>query len=422
MNNGGIARIIPRLTPVTGLLLTALALGYLLFKTYQVSGSAGYDFRYIWLAGDLWLDGINPYGDAYRPAAAEAITSGHRPYMWVYPPTWWVFSVPFGAMSLLGANVAWNLANTGLIIGTCALLASAFVRAFPAQSDSIATHTGSRAATAVFTATFFLAAVLEATGILYSVGQTTLLCSFGIATMLWARLQRRMLIEAAGLTLVLLKPQIGVPFAILYLVLDPRSRRVLLTAGLISAALSLPALVTAPAVFLDFAKNIAGYDAFTDANLPPSMTGVRLILWEFTAIDTGNLAGTGIALAAMLLVCAGPLRLNRAADPVLHAWQTLALATAVIVACTPLHIYDFVLIMIPLPMLLCARWPGRVAGVIGMILIWRSENLAALTAFHVPEVEIFPGSRLATIGAFLFLAGIVDAVVGMNDNRPVRSP
>ncbi|PWE32920.1 hypothetical protein DDZ14_07465 [Maritimibacter sp. 55A14] len=395
--------------------IAAAALAYLLFKTYQMSDRPGYDFRYIWAAGDLWLHGINPYDEVYHQIAAHKIDEGHKPEMWVYPPNWWILSIPFGLLDLRAANVVWNVANTALILGTCSLLSTAYITAFPAAAHALRHRIGVNPAIAIFSALLFLTATLEATGILYSVGQTTLISTFGIAVMLRARVDGNTLAEAAGLALVLTKPQIGLQLAVLMLLLDARSRRVLLYAMLISALLSVPASIVAPTAILDFVHNVTNYDGFANnANLPQSMTGLRLALWELFAHDTGNLIGTALSLAAMVLACTGPLRLCRAADPAVQAWQVLGLATAIVVAISPLHIYDFVLIVVVLPLLLRAGPGALILALIGAALIWRSENLADFTGFHAPGVDIFPGSRIAMIGAFAFLLAVAATVLRLN--------
>ncbi|MGR3762388.1 hypothetical protein ACUXV3_19980 (plasmid) [Roseobacteraceae bacterium NS-SX3] len=410
-------RLSRRMAVLAGLALCAAALGYMGFKTWQMAGRPGYDFRYIWLAGQLWLEGTDPYGAAYQPAGTVRIAQGHVPEMWVYPPSWWPLAVPFGALGLQAANVAWNLLNILLLTAAAGLAARGFARVFPGRTTALAARlglsTGSGAAV-LFCLTLFLLAVLEATGILFSVGQTTALAAFGLALMLPGREGQQAWGGALGLALLMLKPQIGLAYAVLLLLLNGRTRRMVLYAVGISGLLALPALLADPAAPLGFLRNVAGYDGFTAANLPHAQTGLRLILWELTGTDIGNMAATGAALAAVLAACCGPLRLACAADSGVRAWQRLALATALILALAPLHIYDFVLIVVLLPLLLTARGTAAALALAGGALIWRSENLAALTGFHAVEAEIFAGARLATLGALMVLAAVALLVRQMN--------
>lgn len=417
-----------RITLCLSLLMCAMALAYLLLKITQLSSlPAGYDFRFIWVAGDMWHAGINPYGPTYLAHGEANIDVGHVPVLWPYPPTWWVFATPLGALDLNTANVVWNIFGLGIVIAMCGLLTSAFTTAFPERSQMLAEFTGGQIYIPLFSVLFFLLAILEATAILFSVGQTTLVAGLGITLMLWGRVSGRFFFDALGLTLVLLKPQIGAPFVVLYLLFDAQSRKVVLMAILLSVLLTLPSLFTAPGTILDFFRNLAAYDGFTIANLPQSMTGLRLIIWEFTGLDIGSSAATVITLVIILALCYGPTRLTRAIDANEHSWQVFGLASAAIVALAPLHIYDFVLLAAPLALLFRGRIVSILFAGLGALLIWRSENLVDVWAFHVEGVEIFPSSRLATIGALLFLVAVIDTVLRLNDqnasasNQPSRA-
>ncbi|WP_377194655.1 glycosyltransferase 87 family protein [Ruegeria meonggei] len=417
-----------RVTLCLSLLMFALALAYLLLKITQLSAlPAGYDFRFIWVAGDMWHEGINPYGPTYLAHGEANIDVGHVPVLWPYPPTWWVFAAPLGALDLNAANVVWNVFGLGIVIAICGLLTSAFKTTFPGRSQMLAEFTGGQIYFPLFSVLFFLLAILEATAILFSVGQTTLIAGLGITLMLWSRVSGRIFFDAVGLTLVLLKPQIGAPFVVLYLLFDTQSRKVVLMAILLSAILTLPSLFTAPSTILDFFRNLAAYDGFTIANLPQSMTGLRLIMWEFTGLDIGSTAATIITLVIILALCHGPTRLTRASDTNEHTWQVFGLASAAIVALAPLHIYDFVLLAAPLALLFRGRVVSTLFAGLGALLIWRSENLVDVWAFHVDGVEIFPSSRLATIGALLFLVAVIDTVLRLNSqnastsNQPSRA-
>ncbi len=403
------------------LLMCGLGVAYLLYKIQQLAGSPGFDFRYIWLAGDMWLDGVNPYGDTYEATGAAKIEAGHVPIMWVYPPTWWAFATPFGTLGLHAANVAWNICGLVLVIAICGMTSSALISTFSSFSQSVASRFGGMVFLPVFSALFFLMAILEATAILFSVGQTTLIAGFGITLMLWGRINQRLFLEAIGLTLVILKPQIGGPIAILLLLLDHRSRKVVAISFVLSVLLMIPALVTAPGAIFHFLQNLGAYDGFTAANLPQSMTGIRLIIWEIADIDIGNPIATVVTLAVILSLCVGPARVARSEDDQVLAWQIFGLTSAVIVALAPLHIYDFVLIAVPLAMLFLGGWVSSALALCGALLIWRSENLADVWAFHVPEVEIFPSSRLATIGAIIFLLAVISVTQQLNRQAVDRS-
>ncbi len=394
--------------------MVGLSIGYLLLKTTQFSVYPGFDFRYIWLAGDLWADGINPYAETYQPEGEARIADGHVPIKWVYPPTWWLIATPFGLVGLEQAFLLWSLVNIGLVLAISGVLSQAYLRAAPASTQWLSEWTGAYTGALIFSALCLFLGILEATGIHFAVGQTSFIITMGISLMLYGRVTSRRYVEALGLIIVLLKPQIGGPFAVLLFLLDQESRKTVLLAAIGSAILAIPALIQDPSVISGFLGNLLAYDDFTDANKPLSTTGIRLLIFELFSFDTGNMIATALALVVLVGLSCGPYRIARAPDASVHAVQVLALSTAVITAFAPLHVYDLVLIAVALPILLYANWKDWIIPGLGLLIVLREENLANITGFHSPDVEIFPGSRLATLGAIVFLVGVIRIVQKLN--------
>ena len=48
------------------------------------------DFRYIWVAGDVWAAGLNPYSQDYAIAGARSFPNGYPVNIWVYPFHWYL--------------------------------------------------------------------------------------------------------------------------------------------------------------------------------------------------------------------------------------------------------------------------------------------------------------------------------------------
>jgi hypothetical protein len=257
---------------------------------------------------------------------------------------------------------------------------------------------------------FFGTAALEATALTLAVGQTSLLVLFGVALLLFGASRASLPLAVAGLAVIFLKPQIGIVFLIVLPFLGAWARRLVLSAIAVSAALALPALIVDPYALLDFVRNVAAYDGFTDANLPQAMTGLRLAVWELLGRDIGNIAAAGVTVAAALLLVLGPFRLTGAAGSHVRVWQSVTLIVAVMAAIAPLHYYDFVLVVALVPTLLLARGPALIAGLTGGALILRADWLGKLTGLYDPEVAIFEGSILATIGGTLLLVAAADAL------------
>lgn len=404
-------RIHRLVVPAVAALLALGAAWYLYRVSLSVSRDAGYDFRYLWLAGRLWLDGVSPYLPGYQEAGAALIDRGHVPELWVYPPNWWAISSALGLTGLSDAGFRWNLTGIAFAALSSLLTVAAFRRLHPRAVfhipgvGNLFAHGG-----ALALLHFFGTAALEATALTLAVGQTSLLVLFGMALLLFGASRASLPLAVTGLALIFLKPQIGIVFLIVLPFLGVWARRLVLWAIAVSAALALPALIADPDVLTNFVRNVAAYDGFTDANLPQAMTGLRLAVWELIGRDIGNIAAAGVTVAAALLLFAGPFGPLAAAEPEVRVWQAVTLIVALMAAIAPLHYYDFVLVVALVPALLLARGLARVAGLIGGALILRADGLGKLTGLYDPEVAIFEGSILATIGGVLLLVAAADAV------------
>jgi len=69
-------------------MVALLGLVYLAPKGISISGVGGMDFRDIWVAGQIWAAGEDPYGSSF---AAEYLAAfGYdRGEIWLYPPYWY---------------------------------------------------------------------------------------------------------------------------------------------------------------------------------------------------------------------------------------------------------------------------------------------------------------------------------------------
>lgn len=382
-------------TVLIGLGCFALGLAYFLFKTYQLAGDAGYDYKFIWVAGKIWLSGANPYDAGYLDAATGLVTDGNIPDLWVYPPNWWGLAAGFGLLDLAASAVAWNLSTIVQLMLVSLILTDAHVvrtRAYDMRILLFGVH-------------FLLLALLESTAIVLSAGQTSVLITLGIALLLWAQAREMRWPAVLGLALLFLKPQIGGIFAILWLVLGRETRIQLMQAVIVSAILCIPAMLREPFVVLDFFRNLTAYDGFTAANDAVSMTGIRIGIYELLGLDIGNIPATALTLVVALALA---LWMERRGCGL---WEITMAAVAVILALAPLHTYDLV-IAAPL-FFVFLQWRGGLVtavAALGTLILLRSENWADLTGFYSEGVDIFPGSRIATIGAVILGVAVIAAV------------
>jgi hypothetical protein len=387
----------------------SLALAYLAFKVFQRAPQAGFDYRYMWMAGELWSRGINPYDPAYREIGAAIIQSGHVPTMWPYPPNWFVPSVAMAALDLNASAVAFNILDILFLVLSSALLTLALYR--PPAVRSARGLPGElllalRDPRAAFFLHFGLIAGMEATALVLSVGQNSILIYLGVALLIFGAAKRRPVWMIAGLVIVLLKPQVGVVFAAVAM-LERRNWKTVVLAGVAAALLSAPALISSPTAPLDWLANLSRYDGMNTANAPAAMTGVRNLVFDVFGADIGNMASAAITLAVAMGLC---LTANRWSARELDTADRMALTAAVCVALAPLHHYDLVLVGAALLPLARGRpWDWALAAA-GAALLWRADSLAGITGFYDASAQHFEGSRLAGIGALLLLAAVARAI------------
>ena len=70
----------------------------------------------------------------------------------------------------------------------------------------------------------------------------------------------------------------------------------LVKAGLLSAAISLPSFLVAPTAAFDWLANLPHYDEFASADWPQSITGIRHVIWTVTGLDLGSMASLVVAV------------------------------------------------------------------------------------------------------------------------------
>lgn len=398
--------------PLAALALGGLAFAYLVFKAATIAAAPGYDFRYIWVAGSAWIHGVSPYGENYGELSSTLISSGHVPEMWFYPPNWWPIASFTALFDLRTSFVVWTALNLAMTLGASVLLVHAFRTAFPgAQIRLPLLGDMMRSWWSAALLHFFIVAVLEATAIAFSVGQTSGFGYFGVALLLYGMSSGRSAFTIAGLVLLFLKPQIALPFAALFCFMSARSRLELILALAVSALLATPALIADPGAIGAFLTNLRAYDGYTDANLPAATTGMRILVWQLISVDWGNAMWAIAAALLTLALCFGPLRIARAEAEPARAWQVVSIATAALLAIAPLHYYDFMLAAVLLFALLSnASWRPMVVGLAGAALIIRADQLGGALGLYDPEVPIFEGSLLATIGAILLGVSVYFAV------------
>jgi hypothetical protein len=146
-------------------------------------------------------------------------------------------------------------------------------------------------------------------------------------------------------------------------------------------------------------------------NHPHSMTGARNLLYELFGWRVSTLP---LTLVAALGAFALGMAEGASADS-----RAVTLGTLLVLLCllVPLHTYDMMLLA-PLIILAARVAPGaQLLGAVGLLLVFRANNLAEVTGFFAPGTVLFVGSRIATIGVVLLSVAALLAML-----LPVWSP
>ncbi|MEM8771702.1 MAG: glycosyltransferase 87 family protein [Pseudomonadota bacterium] len=365
------------------------------------------DFRYFWLAGEMWTRGDNPYDAAYIEEARNRFDM-QVGAIWVYAPNWFPIAAIQSLLSPLGGSRLWLIANGALLLGASWLNVRTLQFAKPARTDDRQLISDALMSAPTFTL-FLLHAgavsLMQAAGNTLHLGQSSILIYFGLSLLLYGMSGKRPWFGAIGLALVMLKPQIGI-------VLLPAlgafayGRRVMVLAGSVSLLMAAPALIITPApdILLSMAGRMLQYnDLFY--NMPGAMTGLRHIVWALGGPDFGSgyyillalSASCGLALAARgKLISGGPTAL-------------LYLTVVCFFFLAPLHVYDLVALgAVALPAAVM-RAPFGTASLAAFAVLWRAGNLPQIGALEAAAPVYYPGSLYATLACAALFAAMLGA-------------
>lgn len=366
----------------------------------------GADFTRLWLAGDFWSAGSNPYTEEFAAAAGRfpELDGG----LWLSGPNWFPVAALLSLFDPLTASRLWLLLNIALLFGASALNAAAF-RRLPGQS-ALAGETGLTAfLKSLPPPTLFMLhagwmTAAAAAGDVLSFGGASAAVYFGASLVLYGLTAKRDLAGAGGVALLLLHPAIGLLLAAA-MALCAYGRRAIVLGGLISFLMAVPALVIAPGA--DIAEALAAGAAHDQA---AGATGLRHVLGAFNAPDLGAAFYLLLALAA---VCAAMLAGRKRARALKPA-DNLMIAAAAALAIAPLQTADFALLGVVLLYACGLRPPIGAAMLAAAALAWRPEIL--------PDVAAIDGGAYAFLGAAGLMASLLAAAFLAPPPVPARRP
>jgi len=373
--------------------IAAFAAGifYLISKSVFHADTA-YDYQALWVAGHIWNEGGNPYGPGFRGLATSMFVNPGDVAHWFYPPHSWVLISPVARFDFPTAQRIWLSLNAACIVGGSFL----FWRTLRASGHDVGWRS----------LAFFMTFVnlMAATVITLYLGQTSGLIYLGFCLFAYGFVTQRRIPTVIALAILLMKPQIGVPVAVFYL-LSPGGLLPTVIAGVTVGILSIPAFVVGgfKATVFGFLTTVSSYGGAAAWNSSPAMTGIRNLGYYVTGIDSPV---TLFALATIVLSAACSIVAFRVIPKRVEAGEDLRLLGVVALAFTivlvlPLHSYDLMILAPLLLFSLLQKSMIRYWAIASALLIFRSNNLARRPAHGDELLYVITN---ATIDSFAILA------------------
>lgn len=345
------------------------------------------DFSYFWIAGQIWLEGGNPYLSSFSDIGNNlaATTSGmeglggfHR---WLYAPHIWGLSVGVGSLDYTPARVLWGAGSViAILLGTYLGLTAV---ARPGQSIFWL----------AYGALSLLAAITIGTATSVSTGQLSPLIYAAAAAFVHGVLRGQNWIVVMALIVLTMKPSLALPFVAFALAARPL-RVPALIAAILALGLSMPVFLSTPVPELvaGYLDGLGAYSTY-GANIPQSMTGAANLL--HTKLDLSGFVYGGLAA----LVGIG-LGLVSGGQGEMRGRLAVLLTTALVLV--PLHLYDLTLLVLLVPLVSGVMWKAAaVLANLAMLRVNRVSDLLGMT----DEASGFPGSYLASLILLAILMG-----------------
>ena len=381
-------------------LLFAVALLSVIRHAWPDANYFPVDFKYFWLAGSLWAEGVSPYGAELQTLGKE-LFPGERINPFFYPPNWRFLA------ELLAATPPDLSESIWAALSAAALLGFAWVSALIGNH----LYPGGLSLWRIFVLSFaIVGGGSHAVEISIQIGQPAPFLLLAVTALLYTALKPSKMITAAAIAILLLKPQLGIPVAFACMFI-PSMRVGLMIGVAITGALALYGLGSAPlATFSQFLANISIYGSLPE-NTGLVTSGPSFLLTLSTNADISAFIWLGFATAAIAVAVvyarqAGPIEEALAA-------RIVFFAMAAALFFMPTHNFDFLVMSCAIVLVWGYGRPiVQLAGV-GVFLTMRSMSLSiiaqdALFADKTVNVTLFDtiGSALifAAAGALIYVA------------------
>ncbi|MBN8818035.1 MAG: DUF2029 domain-containing protein [Sphingomonas sp.] len=315
-------------------LVLLAGLAFVIFRAV-VAPAPEVDFRFFWLAGELWESGIDPYSESFRQIGADILPPGNVVIYWFYPPQWWIVCRALALMDLPQAVMAWRLLSGFMILVGTLVLVTTLAGGRRSQRLALAALVSG------------VALLIEPTANLLAFGQSAGLVYLSLALFVAGVLRKQAWLIGLAIFIATFKPQVGAPMIVMVLIVP--AFRLAALGGLTGAGLlALPQLLRFGwlTTIEEFLSNLRAWDNL-GSNTPETSSGPINLLTRLGIHGIG--LGWQMALAFGAMAFAGWL-LRRRPD---RSVEVMFFLAAAICALMPLHIYDLTILIIPL-VLFCA--------------------------------------------------------------------
>jgi hypothetical protein len=364
---------------------------YLTLKVIESVGTGGLDFRLIWIAGEVWSAGDNPYSPAFHAAYGEHFGPVLATAFWTYPPYWFPIATAFAALPFHAARVAWTAMNAALLLASCVVVAR-----------TLGTTAG-RDSRALLLEGVAFACFLQASPVCLSLGQTSILLCFGASLVFAGMVRDRAWLTLAGGILLALKPHVGVVLLAGAFARGPR-RWPSIAAGAVALGAVLPIGIAGDLAVQTsgFLSALARYRASElAANGAPNLTGaVHLADWMGLP---PLVSGTWVLVACALALALGFSQRNAESAQARVALFGALLSIALLFV--PLHSYDMVALVVLALIARSAVPAGWPAIALGLLVAFRPGNLVKVFGAQRSESAIFPESPIVSLALVAIAAG-----------------
>lgn len=351
------------------------------------------DFQFIWLAGYMWNNDMNPYSAEFKALGHQLFVGGNEPEYWFYPPNWWIIAKASAVFEYETAGTIWRTFSTLLIIFGSVLTIKTYNTHFARISNLRAS---------IF---LFFISFMYGTPICLLLGQTSALIYFGIVCFITAYLNNNRKLMVISVFLLMLKPHIGI-LACAFLLSSTAWFSSLAWATAITILFSLPAIsLSGIESFLhEYFSQIKHHEAHP-FNTAYATTGLRNLFNSFFNIKTSVIAMTGIAFISSIILGWYTHRFKYSLNKSSKKTVSLSLLITFIAFFVPLHQYDL-LVIAPIIILSAGFNKSYQAGIFIIFLtIFRANNLVSLVDISmVYNNTNFADNALVSIALFCLLA------------------